>query len=302
MRAHTERDDRKSRPVRWDEEPDADGEIYQQYRHGQRLPRLHEFGGLVHLRAPLRRVGRVAAARARLRGVHRSRRSSPAVARRVRPRARRRPRRVLVGGAARRGRGVTSPAAATRQSSRATRCSGRCASNATATRWSCHKYTAHLDDPVRRHRRRADDDRHVVRPGRRPARVGDSSAPARAYGLYSRFGQATPRGERRVHRLPRRSLAVRGHRACATAICSAPRYGVVGYETVGVPTRPSTTTSLPIAAGGDGTPADIEVVAVRARRRTWPMGEYPASIAALDDQGDLEFVAERLYGDVDADT
>ena len=26
------------------------------------------------------------------------------------------------------------------------------------------------------------------------------------------------------------------------------------------------------------------------------MGEYPASIAALDDQGDLEFVAERLYG------
>ena len=26
------------------------------------------------------------------------------------------------------------------------------------------------------------------------------------------------------------------------------------------------------------------------------MGEYPASIAALDDQGDLEFVAERIYG------
>jgi hypothetical protein len=26
------------------------------------------------------------------------------------------------------------------------------------------------------------------------------------------------------------------------------------------------------------------------------MGEYPASIAALDDQGDLEFVADRVYG------
>jgi hypothetical protein len=32
------------------------------------------------------------------------------------------------------------------------------------------------------------------------------------------------------------------------------------------------------------------------------MGEYPASIAALDDQGDLEFVASRLYGRVDADS
>ena len=32
------------------------------------------------------------------------------------------------------------------------------------------------------------------------------------------------------------------------------------------------------------------------------MGEYPASIAALDDQGDLEFLASRLYGRVDADS
>ena len=32
------------------------------------------------------------------------------------------------------------------------------------------------------------------------------------------------------------------------------------------------------------------------------MGEYPASIAALDDQGDLEFVAERIYGGLDADS
>ena len=27
------------------------------------------------------------------------------------------------------------------------------------------------------------------------------------------------------------------------------------------------------------------------------MGEYPTSIAALSDQGDLEFIAERIHGD-----
>ena len=32
------------------------------------------------------------------------------------------------------------------------------------------------------------------------------------------------------------------------------------------------------------------------------MGEYPASIAALDDQGDLEFIAGRLFGRVDDDS
>ena len=32
------------------------------------------------------------------------------------------------------------------------------------------------------------------------------------------------------------------------------------------------------------------------------MGEYPASIAALDDQGDLEFIAARLHGRVVADS
>ena len=31
------------------------------------------------------------------------------------------------------------------------------------------------------------------------------------------------------------------------------------------------------------------------------MGEYPSSIAALNDQGDLEFLAERFYGDTGAD-
>ena len=30
------------------------------------------------------------------------------------------------------------------------------------------------------------------------------------------------------------------------------------------------------------------------------MGEYPASISALSDQGDIEFIASRLHGRVDA--
>jgi hypothetical protein len=58
---------------------------------------------------------------------------------------------------------------------------------------------------------------------------------------------------------------------------------------------------LPVAAGGDGTPTDVEVVAFTPSSNL-AMGEYPASIAALDDQGDLEFVASRLHGRVDDET
>ena len=32
------------------------------------------------------------------------------------------------------------------------------------------------------------------------------------------------------------------------------------------------------------------------------VGEYPASISALSDQGDIEFTASRFYGRVDADS
>jgi hypothetical protein len=58
--------------------------------------------------------------------------------------------------------------------------------------------------------------------------------------------------------------------------------------------------NLPIAVPdpavtGDAVPDDAEVVALTPVSNL-AMGEYPASIAALDDQGDLEFVAERIYG------
>ena len=32
------------------------------------------------------------------------------------------------------------------------------------------------------------------------------------------------------------------------------------------------------------------------------VGEYPASISALSDQGDIEFIASRFFGRVDADS
>ena len=122
---------------------------------------------------------------------------------------------------------------------------------------------------------------------------------ASMYGLYSRFGRATPRG-------------VAGIRRCTdpTIGCSAGtglRYGdvlgaddgVVGYETVG--TRFALDElNLPVAvpdpcAGGRRLPDDVEIVALTPVSNL-AMGEYPESIAALDDQGDLEFIAERVYG------
>ena len=115
-----------------------------------------------------------------------------------------------------------------------------------------------------------------------------------AYGLYSRFGAATPRGSgaftiyRNDHWMfAGTGPALRRPTRCATTGSSATRPSAAGW--------PSTSYQLPIAAGGDGTPADIEVVAFTPSSNL-AMGEYPASIAALDDQGDLEFIASRLHG------
>ena len=120
-----------------------------------------------------------------------------------------------------------------------------------------------------------------------------------AYGLYSRFGAATPRGSGAFTVYRNEHWMFEG---------TGLRYGdllgvddgVVGYETVGCRLA-FDAYQLPIAAGGDGTPEQVEVVAFTPSSNL-AMGEYPASIAALDDQGDLEFIASRLHGRVDADT
>ncbi len=163
---------------------------------------------------------------------------------------------------------------------------------------TCFKYRAHEIDPV------LADGRPELMSGMwadpvvgRPetAIIGAGSA----WGLYSRFGLATPRGAgaftvyRDGHWLFEGTGLRYGDQLGRD-------HGVVGYETVGCRLT-FDEYQLPVAAGGDGTPADIEVVAFCPASNLM-MGEYPASIAALDDQGDLEFVASRIHGRVDADS
>jgi hypothetical protein len=162
----------------------------------------------------------------------------------------------------------------------------------------CHKYSAHETDAVVGTGEQATmtgmwADPLVGRPETSVLGAGS------AFGLYSRFGAATPRGSGAftVYRNDHWMFAGTGLRygdQLGTA------HGVVGYETVGCRLA-FDDYQLPIAAGGNGMPADVEVVAFTPSSNL-AMGEYPASIAALDDQGDLEFVASRLYGRVDADS
>jgi hypothetical protein len=162
----------------------------------------------------------------------------------------------------------------------------------------CHKYSAHEVDPVVGTEAQATmtgmwGDPLVGRP--ETALLGAGSA----YGLYSRFGAATPRGSGAFTVYRNEHWMFAGTELRYGDLLGADD-GVVGYETVGCRLA-FDDYQLPIAAGGDGTPEDIEVVAFTPSSNL-AMGEYPASIAALDDQGDLEFIASRLHGRVDADT
>jgi hypothetical protein len=161
----------------------------------------------------------------------------------------------------------------------------------------CHKYKAHRDDPV------VGTDSQSTMTGMwgdplvgRPewSVLGAGSA----FGLYNRFGTATPRGSGAftVYRNDHWMFAVTGLRYGDLLGADD---GVVGYETVGCRLQ-FDDHQLPIARG-DGLPTDIEVVAFTPSSNL-AMGEYPASIAALDDQGDLEVMAERLYGGVTPDS
>lgn len=160
----------------------------------------------------------------------------------------------------------------------------------------CHKYSAHDTDPIRH-----DDPTAVTGMWADPA-IGRTErgflGAASMYGLYARFGQATARGVpgfvvyRPDHWLLERTGLRYGDVLGADD-------GIVGYETVG--TRIALDDlNLPVAVpdgevAGDILPEDVEIVALTPVSNL-AMGEYPASIAALDDQGDLEFVAGRIYG------
>lgn len=160
----------------------------------------------------------------------------------------------------------------------------------------CYKYAAHTDDPVM-----SDGREHlmsgmwadpvVARP--EAAILGGGSA----HGLYHRFGHAVARGAGAftVYRDDHWMVAGTGLRY---GDMLGARDGVVGYETLGCRIQ-FDEFQLPVRAGGDGSPQDLEIIGF-VPSSNLAVGEYPKSISALSDQGDLEFVASRLYGDLSA--
>ena len=152
----------------------------------------------------------------------------------------------------------------------------------------CHKYAAGERDRMTG----MWSDPMVGRPERRF--LGAASM----YGLYSRFGRATPHGVQGfvIYRPQHWMLAGTG---LTYGDVLGQDEAVLGYETVG--TRVAfDDVNLPVAVtdpalAGDQLPDEIEIVALTPVANL-AMGEYPKSIAALDDQGDLEFIAERIYG------
>ena len=162
----------------------------------------------------------------------------------------------------------------------------------------CHKYRAHLDDPV-------------IAAGQPEQATGMWADPVvgrpewtllgagSAFGLYHRFGHATARGVGGfvVFRPDHWLLAGTG---LGYGDVLGGDDGVVGYETVGCPVTLDEL-QLPVPAPSAlaaGVPAGTEIVGW-VPSSNLGVGEYPKSIAALSDQGDLEFIAERVFGTAD---
>ncbi len=162
---------------------------------------------------------------------------------------------------------------------------------------TCWKYAAHEHDPVVAAGRETEmtgiwSDPIIERP--EAAFLGGSST----WGLYHRFGQATARaaGAFTVYRDDHWLLAGTGLRYGDVL---GAKHGVVGYETLGCRIQ-FDEYQLPVRAGGDHTPEDLEIVAFSPSSNLG-MGEYPKSISALNDQGDLEFIASRVLGSTSDD-
>ncbi len=158
----------------------------------------------------------------------------------------------------------------------------------------CHKYTAHETDPIVAEGRPDEMTGMFADPlvGRPEASfLGGGSA----WGLYVRFGRSVARGSgaftvyRHDHWLLDGTDLGYGDLLGAT-------HGCVGYETLGCRIQ-FDDFQLPIRRGGDGTPSDMMIVAFSPSSNLG-VGEYPKSISALSDQGDLEFIAKRIHGDL----
>lgn len=155
-----------------------------------------------------------------------------------------------------------------------------------------YKYVAHTDDPVvgtdRAHEMSGMwADPLVGRP--ETAVLGAGSA----WGLYARYGRAVRAGSGAFTVYRHDHWLFEGTDLGYGDLLGA-HDQVVGYETVGCRLQ-FDDDQLPVAAGGDGTPSDMEVLAFTPASNVG-VGEYPLSISALSDQGDLEFMCERLDG------
>ena len=290
-----ERDDRKARPTRWGEEPDADGAIFQAYRtehaypsaigstgwftHGRRFVEWaeaagHEFDYAVSSDLELD-PGALDGYDLVISVGHDEYWSAG--------------QRDAVEAHLQRGGHLASFSGNTMF------WQVRLETTSAGTAMVCHKYSAHRDDPALADRPDSMTgmwaDPIVGRPEWSVLGAGS------AFGLYHRFGKATPRGVggfvvyRHDHWMLDGTDLRYGDVLGAT-------HGVVGYETVGCPIT-FDQYQLPVAARhaglGDALPDHIEIVAFTPSSNL-AVGEYPASIAALSDQGDMEFIAERLYG------
>ena len=293
-----ERDDRKSRPVRFREEPDADGLIFQRYRtehnypsaigstgwftHGRRFVEWAEGNGYEFDYAITSDLDTDPAALDGYDSVvlvgHDEYWSAPA--------------RDAVERHVERGGDLASFSGNTMF------WQVRLEHRERGTSMVCHKYRAHLDDPVVG----TDDEATMSGMWADPV-VADPEwkllGGGSAFGLYHRFGNATAQGVGGF-------LIYRDeHWLFADTDL---RYGdvlgrddgVVGYETLGCPMT-FDEMNLPIVADRDdlvALPTDCQIVAVTPSSNLG-VGDYPTSIAALSDQGDLEFIAERVFGGSD---
>jgi hypothetical protein len=293
-RPETDRDDRKARPVRWDEEPDADGFVYQAYRNERGYPAAIGSSGWFTFERRFvewaERNGRV---------------FDYAVSSDLEDPTAVDGYDVVVSV----GHDEYWSAPQRDTVERHVRGGGRLVSFSGNTMfWQVritddqvmigHKYSAHLTDPVVTEGDPATmsgmwADPIVGRP--ETAVLGAGSA----WGLYHRFGKATARGVGGFVVYRDDHWLFEGTGLRYGDVLGA-RDGVVGYETLGCRIQ-FDEYQLPVRAGGDGTPEDLEIVAFCPSSNLRD-GEYPASISALSDQGDLDFVAERLFGRVDDDT
>ncbi|MEM8905838.1 MAG: N,N-dimethylformamidase beta subunit family domain-containing protein, partial [Actinomycetota bacterium] len=291
-RPEVERDDRKARPVRWREVPDADGLVFQAHRTANAYPSaIGSTGWFTHARRFVEWAERAGhrldvAVSSDLDDDPGVLDGAPLVLSVGHDEYWSAPQRAAIEAHVERGGHLASFSGNTMFWQ--VRHEG--------TSMVCHKYRAHLDDPVVADGRPAEAtgmwaDPIVGRP--EWSLLGAGSA----FGLYHRFGQATPRGVGGflVHRADH--WLVEGTGLGYGDVLGADD-GVVGYETLGCPIT-FDELQLPVPRPLDGLPDSTEIVGW-VPSSNLGIGEYPKSIAALSDQGDLEFIATRLHGDTTA--